>query len=122
MVDGDLQQIRRICLAFPEASERWSHGAPTCFVREKKTFASYWEDHHRIGRPAVWCPAPYGAQTEMIEAEPDRFFAPPYVGGRGWLGIWLDVEVDWEEVAGIVDDAYRQVAPKKLVEQMDGEP
>jgi hypothetical protein len=63
--------------------------------------------------------APPGAQEELVDLEPDRFFRPPYVGHRGWLGVRLDRDVDWDEIAGIVEDAYRQVAPKTLVQQLD---
>jgi hypothetical protein len=76
------------------------------------------DDHHGDGRLAIWCPAPDGVQATLVDAEPDRFFRPPYVGHRGWLGVRLDVEVDWEEVAGIVTDAYRLVAPKTLLRQL----
>ena len=115
-----LAQVRRCCLALPEATERLSHGTPTWFVRDKKSFVMFWDDHHGDGRLAVWCAAPPGAQAGAIEEEPDRFFKPPYVGPRGWLGVRLDRAVDWDEIAGIVADAYRQVAPKRLAALLDG--
>jgi len=71
------------------------------------------------GRLAIWCAAPVGAQRALVGEEPGRFFVPPYVGGRGWLGVRLDVDVDWGEVAGIVEDAYRMVAPKRLLAILD---
>ena len=120
MYDEALQQLRRICLALPEVTERPSHGAPTFFVREKKTLVTLLDDHHGDGRLAIWCPAPDGVQAALVSAEPHRFFRPPYVGSRGWLGVRLDVEVDWDEVAGIVADAYRLIAPKALVRMLDG--
>jgi len=107
-----LERLRALCLALPEVTERLSHGEPTWFVR--RTFVSL-ADHHHDDRLAFWCAAPPGAQEELVAAEPERFFRPPYVGGRGWLGVYLDVEVDWAEIAEIVTDAYRCVAPKKLV-------
>lgn len=107
-----LERLRALCLALPEATERVSHGEPTWFVR--KTFVMF-ADHHHDDRLAFWCAAPPGAQEELVAAEPARFFRPPYVGHRGWLGVYLDVEVDWAEVGEIVTDAYRCVAPKKLV-------
>jgi len=115
-----LQRVRKICLALPEVTERLSHGAPTFFVRGKKTFVMYHDDHHGDGRLALWCPAPPGAQEAMVRVEPDRFFRPPYVGHRGWLGVRLDVDVDWDEVAAIAEDAYRMVAPKTLIAELDG--
>ncbi|MPY94457.1 MAG: MmcQ/YjbR family DNA-binding protein [Acidimicrobiia bacterium] len=117
-----LDGVRRICMALPEVTERLSHGAPTWFVRGKKTFASLWyHGHHQDDFPHLVCAAPAGAQAELVAAEPDRFFRPPYVGGRGWLGLRLDVGLDWDEVAAICDDAYRVIAPKRLVAQLDGE-
>ena len=113
-----LAKLRRICLALPEVTERLSHGEPTWFVRGKKTFVML-SDHHHDDRVGFWCAAPPGAQEEMVETEPDRFFRPPYVGGRGWLGVYLDVPVDWDEIADIVEDAYRVIAPKTLVAQLD---
>ncbi|HEX2179659.1 MAG TPA: MmcQ/YjbR family DNA-binding protein [Actinomycetota bacterium] len=117
-VDEPLSRLRGICMSLPEATERLSHGEPTWFVAGKKTFVTY-ADHHHDDRLAFWCPAPEGVQAEMVAAEPDRFFVPPYVGGRGWLGVRLDREVDWDEVAGIVAEAYRLVAPRKLVARLD---
>jgi hypothetical protein len=111
-----LDRLREICLALPEVTEKISHGEPTWFVR--KSFVMF-ADHHHDDRLAFWCAAPPGAQEALVAAEPGRYFRPPYVGGRGWLGVWLDVPVDWTEIAEIVRDAYRTVAPRKLVAQLD---
>jgi hypothetical protein len=111
-----LDRLRAICLALPEVTEKISHGEPTWFVR--KTFVTF-ADHHHDDRLAFWCAAPPGAQEALVAAEPGRYFRPPYVGGRGWLGVWLDVPVDWAEITEIVRDAYRTVAPRKLVAQLD---
>jgi hypothetical protein len=99
-------------------TERLSHGEPTWFVRAKKTFVTY-ADHHHDDRLGFWCAAPAGAQDALVAGDPDRYFVPPYVGGRGWLGVRLDVDVDWAEVAEIVEDAYRVVAPRTLVQRLD---
>jgi hypothetical protein len=114
--DAVLVRIREICLALPETSERLSHGAPTFFVRGKRAFAMVLSNHHGDGRFAIWCAAPDGLQRLLVESEPERFFVPPYVGHRGWLGVRLDRRLDWDELAGIVEDAYGEVAPPKLVE------
>jgi hypothetical protein len=114
--DAALARIREICLGFPETSERLSHGAPTFFVRGKRAFVMVLSNHHGDGRFAIWCAAPDGMQTLLLEAEPEQFFVPPYVGHRGWLGVRLDRGLDWEELAGIVEDAYAEVAPPKLVD------
>lgn len=118
-VDAALEKMREIAFSFPEVSERVSHGAPTFFIREKKTLFHFHDDHHGDGRLAIWCPAPDGAQALAVENEPERFFVPPYVGHRGWLGVRLDIDPDWEEMAAIVEDAYRKVAPKTLIKQLD---
>ena len=85
-----LAKLREICLALPETSERLSHGAPTFFVREKRAFLMVLTNHHGDGRFAIWCAAPDGMQKMLVEADPERFFVPPYVGHRGWLGVRLD--------------------------------
>ncbi|WP_237706568.1 MmcQ/YjbR family DNA-binding protein [Kribbella flavida] len=117
-VDG-LERLRALCLALPEVTERLSHGEPTWFVRGRKTFVMFANRHHddRVG---CWCAAPEGAQEELLATDPERFFRPPYVGHRGWVGVYLDVEdVDWDQLADVVRDAYRQVAPKSLVAQLE---
>ena len=111
-----LARIRAIALALPETSERLSHGAPTFFVRGKRAFLMVLTNHHGDGRFALWSAAPAGMQQMLVGADPDRFFVPPYVGHRGWLGVHLDRALDWEEIAAIVDDAYAEVAPRRLVE------
>jgi hypothetical protein len=111
-----LEGIRRICLALPETSERLSHGSPTFFVRGKRAFLMVLTNHHGDGRFAIWCAAADGMQRMLVEADPQRFFVPPYVGHRGWLGMRLDRGLDWDELAGIAEDAYAEVAPARLVE------
>jgi hypothetical protein len=111
-----LAKLREICLELPETSERLSHGAPTFFVREKRAFLMVLTDHHGDGRFAIWCAAGDGVQAMLVEADPDKFFVPPYVGHRGWLGVRLDRGLDWNELAGIAEDAYAEVAPARLVE------
>jgi len=115
-----LKRLRKICLALPETAERLSHGAPTFFVRGKRAFLMVMTDHHGDGRFAIWCAAPEGVQHMLVEAEPERFFVPPYVGHRGWLGVRLDRGVDWNELTGIAEDAYAEAAPAKLVEAARG--
>ena len=116
-VDKALREVRAACLSLPGVTERLSHGAPTFFV--KKSFLMFHDDHHGDGRLAVWCLAPDGVQGELVDPEPERFFVPPYVGPRGWLGLRLDIAPDWDELAQIAEDAYRCVAPKKLLAELD---
>jgi predicted DNA-binding protein (MmcQ/YjbR family) len=107
-------QLAAICLALPEVTERLSHGAPTWFVKGK-SFATLWaHGHHDNDFPHLWCAGPPGAQLELTTSEPARFFRPPYVGGRGWIGVRLDRDVDWAEIAELCQDAYRVIAPARL--------
>ena len=114
-------RLRAICGALPEVTERPSHGAPTWFVRDKKSFVTLWADgHHDHHFPHLWCAAAPGEQESLIASAPDRFFRPPYVGHRGWLGVRLDGTVDWAEITELCADAYRAIAPAKLADQLDG--
>jgi hypothetical protein len=116
MAEDVLTRVRELCTAFPGVEERQSHGEPTWFV--KKSFVMF-ANHHHDDRLAFWCAAPPGAQDVLVAAEPERYFAPPYVGHRGWLGVYLDVDVDWDAVGLIIEEAYRCVAPRKLVAAWD---
>ena len=114
------KRMRAICLALPEVTERPSHGAPTWFVRGKSSFVTLWADgHHEDQFPHLWCAAPPGAQAELTASAPDRFFRPPYVGGRGWIGVRLDRDLDWAEIAELCQDAYRAIAPGRLIAQLE---
>src|SRR6266536_2976076 len=93
-----LERVRGFCLALPEVTERLSHG-------------------DRVG---FWCAAAPGVQESLVEADPEHFFRPPYVGHRGWLGVYLDIEdVDWDHLEDLVEGAYRQIAPKTLISRLD---
>ena len=109
-------RLRAICLALPEATEQETWGAPTYRVRAKIFAMPRGDD----GRLAVWCKAPPGAQAVLVGSDPARFFAPPYVGHRGWIGVRLDGdETDWGEVTELVTQSYRMTAPKRLVAHLD---
>jgi hypothetical protein len=112
MSEKQLERVRKICNTFPETTERLSHGEPTFFVR-KRVFAMFANNHHNDGRIAVWLPAPPGLQEALIETAPDLYFRPPYVGGRGWIGIILE-GINDEDLAFHIGDGWRLVAPKKL--------
>ena len=115
-----LTRLRRICLALPEAHEVETWGEPTFRVRNKIfAMASSVGTHHTQDRPAVWIKAGPGNQPMLVRVAPDRFFVPPYVGSAGWVGAWLDAEVDWTELTGLIEDAWRMTAPKRLVKAMD---
>jgi hypothetical protein len=119
-VDGALARVRRACLSLPETSERLSHGGPAFFIRDKKCFVMFLNDHHDDGRLAIWCAAPDGVQAEMVETDPERFFRPPYVGHRGWLGVQLG-RVDDAELAAICREAFVTVAPATVLEMLPAE-
>ncbi|HZS06179.1 MAG TPA: MmcQ/YjbR family DNA-binding protein [Blastocatellia bacterium] len=112
MGEKHLQRVRRICAALPETTEKLSHGEPTFFVR-KKVFAMFANNHHNDGHIAVWLPAPPGIQAMLVGAAPEKFFKPPYVGVRGWVGIELNCISD-EELASHLREAWRLIAPKRL--------
>jgi predicted DNA-binding protein (MmcQ/YjbR family) len=117
-LDEPLLKLRRLCLALPRASERLSHGEPTWFVDGKRTFVMF-SDHHHDDRLACWCAASPLAQRAHIDSQPQGYFYPPYVGHRGWLGVYLDVPVDWDELAEHVLEGYRLVAPKRALAELD---
>jgi hypothetical protein len=109
-----LATVRSACLALPETAERLSHGGPAFFIRDKKCFVMFLNNHHEDGRLAIWCAAPDGVQAEMVETDPERFFRPPYVGHLGWLGVLLP-GIDDAELTAICREAFVTVAPKALV-------
>ena len=107
-----------MCLSLPEAHEKVAWGAPTFRVKDRQ-FVMYVDNHHGDGRLALWCKAPPGAQEELVRADPDTFFVPPYVGKGGWIGIELDQGLDWGVVAGLVRDGYLEIAPTRLREELE---
>ncbi len=113
-------KVRAICVALPQVTERPSHGAPTWFVRDKKAFVTLWaQGHHDNEFPHLWCAGLPGAQDGLTASDPGRFFRPPYVGGRGWIGIRLDRAPDWAEIGELCREAYRAVAPARLAALLD---
>ena len=104
-------QVRAHCLALPGVAERLSHGAPTFFTKDGKgpSFVMCHDDHHGDGIVGLWLAAPAGAQEAAVADDPDSYFRPPYVGHRGWLGVRLDRDLPWPEVAGRLDEAYASV-------------
>ncbi len=113
-----LTRLRKICLALPEATEKQTWDLPTFRVREKIFTMYVLHDE----RPAIWCKAPPGAQTILVNADPTRFFVPPYVGPKGWIGVRLDVATDWPEIDDLVTRSWRMTAPKRLVAALERSP
>ena len=110
--EKQIERVRKICSALPETTEKISHGEPTWFVR-KKVFAMFSNNHHNDGHVAVTIPAAIGIQAALIKASPEKFYKPPYVGVRGWIGIELD-RVSDEELAMHIKEAWKLIAPPKL--------
>lgn len=105
-------------MELPEANERMSHGEPTWFAGRGRVFAMLDNHHHDSPHLAVWLPQPPDAQEVLIAADPERFFRPPYVGVKGWVGVVLDTKPDWGMVEALVTEAYRHVAAKKLLARL----
>ncbi|HXD32117.1 MAG TPA: MmcQ/YjbR family DNA-binding protein [Pyrinomonadaceae bacterium] len=110
--EQQIERVRRICMALPETTEKISHGEPTWFVK-KKVFAMFSNNHHNDGHVAVVAPAPLGVQAALIEASPKKFYKPPYVGGRGWIGIEVP-RVSDKELTFHLREAWLLIAPPKL--------
>ncbi len=113
-----LARVRRICLALPASEEKLSHGEPTFFVR-KRVFVMFANNHHNDGHIAIWIPAEAGAQAALIRSAPATYFKPPYVGVKGWVGVELD-RVDDAELAALILEAWRLIAPKTLSKSFAG--
>ncbi|MCA1585675.1 MAG: MmcQ/YjbR family DNA-binding protein [Acidobacteria bacterium] len=115
MARRPIDRVRRLCLALPDAWEKLSHGEPTFWVG-KKMFATFADaaNHHGAGRHAVWCKATHVTQDLLIARSSARYFAPPYVGSAGWVGIYLDRAPDWAEVAERLRAAHELAAPARL--------
>jgi len=116
-----VERLRAICLALPETTEKVAWGEPTWRVRGR-LFAQLDDHHHGADHLAVWLPAPLGEQEAMVFTDPARFFRPPYVGQRGWIGVRIDRRPRWALVARLVEQAYRQVAPPLRRREADRAP
>jgi len=114
-----LTRLRKLCLALPEAHEVEAWGEPTFRVRNKMFAMSAGADRHGNGRHAVWIKAAPGDQTRMVSALPEGFFVPPYMGPSGWIGVWLDGVVEWDDIAQFLEDGYRLIAPQRLIAILD---
>lgn len=106
-----LERLRSICMALPDVTEVVAWGEPTW--RRGKIFAMTDTYHHGSAHFSVHLPAPPGAQEALIDADPARFFRPPYTGGKGWIGVVLDTDPDWDMVASLVETAYGLMAPAR---------
>ena len=115
MSDSVFDRLGALCLALPESEERGTWDRPTFRVRDR-IFAMATE---RDGRKSFCCKAPPGSQAVLVGADPERFYRPPYAGTKGWVGVWLEPEPDWVEIAEFVKRSYRLVAPRRLATRLD---
>jgi hypothetical protein len=109
--------LRAACAGLPEVEERagGEGGRHIAFIVRKRTFAYFTDDHHGDGRLALTVKVPPGEQGPLVASEPERYFVPPYLGPRGWVGFRLDAgTVDWNEARELLVESYCLCAPKKL--------
>ena len=106
LVASQLARVRALCHELPDVTERPSHGSPTFFVG-KRTFAYFLDNHHGDGRLALWCAAPEGAQAMLVDSDPEGYFLPPYVAHRGWIGVRLDRDLPWNQIAMVLEAAHQ---------------
>jgi hypothetical protein len=111
-VSDPIERLRTICLALSQATEKIAWGEPT-FRVGGKLFAQVDNHHHGAEHVAVWLAMPLGAQEGLVYADPRRFFVPPYVGKRGWVGVRIDNRPNWRQVEELVREAYQFVAPRR---------
>ena len=116
-VSDHFARVRKLCLALPTVAEKISHGAAYFHLTDKAGILMFADNHHNDGRRAVWCKAAPEAQATLVDAYPDRYFVPPYMGVKGWVGIRLDRTVDWGAVTALLEDAWFSIASKKLRDQ-----
>ena len=113
LVAKQLAKVRAFCAELPGTVERPSHGSPTFLIDGKRAFAYFLDNHHGDGRLALWCAAPDGAQGMLIDSAPERYFRPPYVGHRGWVGVHLDRGTPWREIASVLEAAHAHRMPAR---------
>jgi predicted DNA-binding protein (MmcQ/YjbR family) len=116
MAAGRLERVRALCLALPEVFERETWERPTFRVGKGKIFCMAAPD----GSSATMKADP--EEREALLADADRFYLPPYVGGKGWVGVYLDRQTDWDEVAELIATSYCLIAPKRLARQVTEPP
>ena len=116
--DVSCERVLAICLALPEATRAGDRHLG--FSVRGRRFAWLLDDHHGDGRLAVHCKAAPGENTAIVETDAERYFLPPYLAHRGWVGAWLDIEgIDWDRVEALLVDGYRLAAPRRLAAHLD---
>ena len=106
-----IDRVRKAALALPGTTEKLSHGEP-CFFRGRM-FITVDNHHHGSDHLAIWCRAETGVQHAFVEASPEHFFVPPYLGHQGWIGVCLDTGLEWSVIARFVEEAWKEAVPKR---------
>src|ERR1700722_3475100 len=109
-----IAKLREICLAFPDAFEKEAWGECTFRVAGGSMFAMTDNNHHGSGHCAVGVKAPAMVQEILVNSDPKRFFIPPYMGKKGWVGVRIDYKVKWDQTAAILKDGYLMSEPTKV--------
>ena len=124
MIDPDsaLEQVRTLALALPETAERTSHGSPGFHIAKGRFFAYFWHDHHGDGETAVLVKTSgMDEQAMLIEADPDLYYRPPYLGPSGWIAVRVAAaDTDWDRVGDRIAQSWELVAPRRLLEAGGG--
>jgi len=107
LVASQLAKVRALCRDLPEVTERPSHGSPAFMVNDKRAFAYFLDNHHDDGKLALWCAAPEGAQAMLVDSDPEHYFLPPYVAHMGWVGVRLDRDAPWKQIAAVLEAAHQ---------------
>jgi predicted DNA-binding protein (MmcQ/YjbR family) len=119
-----LNRLRKICLSVPGALEKESHGEPTWFAGEKgRVFAMFDNHHHGAPHVSVWLPTPKELQETLVASNPSKYFVPPYVGSKGWIGVVLDATPDWKVVEELIREAFASVtiaSPRRRPREVPG--
>jgi hypothetical protein len=119
--ERDARRARLVSLVdrLPEATATATSGRHLSLEIRGRRFGWLLDDHHGDNRLALNCRVPEGANRMLVSASPELFHIPKYLGHRGWVGAWLDIdEVDWTAVDAVLDDAYRLTAPRSLLRQL----
>lgn len=116
--ESDLARVRAICMAYPEAAEKLSHGSPAFFIEKGKVYAYVWHNHHNDGHTAVMVKTSgREEQVMLVEMDPDFYHVPPYLGPSGWIGMELNGDAtDWDRIEDRIAISWEMVAPRRLLE------
>jgi hypothetical protein len=104
--------VRRFALSLPSAEERETWETATFRVHDK-IFCMF-SDHERH----LWIKSVEEEQRALIDGDPAAFFAPPYVGPKGWVGVVLS-KGDAQEVRELITEGWCLTAPKRMVKAFD---